>query len=106
MATAGGFLAAAVRRYVERRRASAVTREEVLEKALLAADGAWSWRMECRRRWQVLRELCNDVQECPCFNKLFLSLIYINTVLMAVEHHGMSKQLTDGLTIANLVGAG
>jgi len=106
LAAASGFLAAAMGRYAERRRLASVKREEDLEKQLLASNGAWSWRTERRRRWQVLREQCNDIQEHRYFNNFFLSLIYINTVLMAMEHHGMSQQLINALTIANLAFTG
>ena len=41
LAAAGGFLAAALRRYIERRRAAAGAREDALEATLLAHHGTW-----------------------------------------------------------------
>ena len=66
-------------------------REVVLEAELLASDGTWSWRMEYRRRWQVLREMCNDIQDHRHFTNVFLALIYINTVRPGIYYPATSS---------------
>jgi hypothetical protein len=53
--------------------------------------------------YRYIKERCYDIQEHKYFNNFFLSLIYVNTVLMAIEHHGMDKSLENGLLIANFV---
>ena len=52
---------------------------------------------------QALKEWCFEVQEHRYFNRFFLALIYLNTVLMAMEHHGMSSQLEFALLVTNFV---
>ena len=91
--------------YAERRRIAAERKEDELALTLAAheAEGVKSWRLEYRRKVQALREWCFEVQEHRYFNRFFLALIYLNTVVMAMEHHGMSSQLEFALLVTNFV---
>ena len=51
----------------------------------------------------ALSEFCRELQEHRRFNQFFLGLIYLNTVLMAVEHHGMDPRLERALVVTNFV---
>ena len=77
--------------------------ELALTLAAHEAEGVKSWRLEYRRKVQALREWCFEVQEHRYFNRFFLALIYLNTVVMAMEHHGMSSQLEFALLVTNFV---
>ena len=91
--------------FAEKRRIAAERKEDELALTLAAheAEGGKSWRLEYRRKMQALKEWCFEVQEHRYFNRFFLALIYLNTVLMAMEHHGMSSQLAFALLVTNFV---
>jgi hypothetical protein len=99
------FAAAAAKlaAYAERRRARAEAAEEELAAKLEASDGTWSRALERRRKMAALSEFCRELQEHRRFNHFFLGLIYLNTVLMAVEHHGMDPGLERALVVTNFV---
>ena len=99
------FAAAAAKfaAYAERRRAHAAAAEEELAAKLEASDGTWSRALERRRKMAALSEFCRELQEHRRFNQFFLGLIYLNTVLMAVEHHGMDPRLERALVVTNFV---
>lgn len=99
------FAAAAAKlaAYAERRRARAEAAEEELAAKLEASDGTWSRALERRRKMAALSEFCRELQEHRRFNHFFLGLIYLNTVLMAVEHHGMDPGLERSLVVTNFV---
>lgn len=99
------FAAAAAKfaAYAERRRTHAAAAEEELAAKLEASDGTWSRALERRRKMAALSEFCRELQEHRRFNQFFLGLIYLNTVLMAVEHHGMDPRLERALVVTNFV---
>lgn len=103
LAAAGSWVGAMIAAYVERRRLAAEHREEMLAQQLLESDGGWNWRTEMKRRYAVLKEICYEIQDHKYFNNFFLGLIYINTIMMAVEYHGMSQKMIFVLMIANFV---
>lgn len=49
----------------------------------------------------MFKEQCYDIQEHRYFNNLFLALIYVNTVVMAIDHHGIDPGLEQALVLAN-----
>eukprot|EP01062_Namystynia_karyoxenos_P015967 TRINITY_DN1582_c0_g3_i1.p1 TRINITY_DN1582_c0_g3~~TRINITY_DN1582_c0_g3_i1.p1 ORF type:complete len:2340 (+),score=847.86 TRINITY_DN1582_c0_g3_i1:111-7130(+) len=53
--------------------------------------------------WQWLRWRSWEVVSKPLFVQIIIHVIFINTVLLAIEHHGQPDSLTQFLDISNVV---
>lgn len=58
---------------------------------------------ECHPHWIKLKEIVNMIVMDPFVDLAITICIVLNTVFMAMEHHPMTPEFQDVLTVGNLV---